>query len=272
MVDQPRLLEVVRTAGAASLAGVLDAVVPRAFVGAETKQASDGGSNPRFAGRSSTTATPTEPTAAPVRSCAIVSDRPRLAAALAGRARCPRPSPAAASSWPTASTARPRALQRRWSRSAGPLDAVVVALEGHPRHLERARGLGARAGRPPRACSRHLHDDASWSRAVADYAGRGRPPRPPRGPDRRHHPGRSQPGPGLGPAGPRGRGRRRRTGSPPSPPVSRPRGRPPARPPASWSPTSSAHPEAAPLWPARSWWSSDRLARAAQPPPPDRHA
>ncbi len=83
VVDQPRLIEVVRTADAASLAGVLDTVVPRAFADAETKQTSDGGSNPRFAGIFAS-ATPAEPTAAPpVRSCAIVSDRPQLAAALA---------------------------------------------------------------------------------------------------------------------------------------------------------------------------------------------
>ena len=81
VVDQPRLIEVVRTADAASLAGVLDAVVPRAFVAAETKQASDGGSNPRFAGIFHA-ATPTEHDTSPVRSCALVSDRPAL-----GRAR-----------------------------------------------------------------------------------------------------------------------------------------------------------------------------------------
>ncbi len=48
VVDQPRLVEVVRTDDVVSLAGVLEAVVPRAFVAAEANQATDGGANPRF--------------------------------------------------------------------------------------------------------------------------------------------------------------------------------------------------------------------------------
>src|ERR1700722_17304588 len=48
VVDRPRLLEVVRTDEVASLGGVLEAVVPRAFAPAEAGQATDGGSNPRF--------------------------------------------------------------------------------------------------------------------------------------------------------------------------------------------------------------------------------
>ena len=48
MVDQPRLIEVVRTAGAASLAGGARTVIPRALLRAEAGQATDGGSNPRF--------------------------------------------------------------------------------------------------------------------------------------------------------------------------------------------------------------------------------
>jgi hypothetical protein len=53
---------------------------------------------------------------------------------------------------------------------AGPLDAVVVALEGHPRTtsaLEAWEHLLA----DHRGLLEPLHDDASWSRAVADYAG-----------------------------------------------------------------------------------------------------
>ena len=48
VVDEPRLLEVVRTGGVVSVARVLEEVVPRAFVKAETRQASAGGGNPRF--------------------------------------------------------------------------------------------------------------------------------------------------------------------------------------------------------------------------------
>ena len=48
VVDEPRLLEVVRTDGVVSLDRVLEAVVPRAFAKAEANQASAGGGNPRF--------------------------------------------------------------------------------------------------------------------------------------------------------------------------------------------------------------------------------
>ena len=48
VVDQPRLLEVVRTDGVTSLSHVLESVIPRAFAAAESAQTTNGGSNPRF--------------------------------------------------------------------------------------------------------------------------------------------------------------------------------------------------------------------------------
>ena len=48
VIDEPRLLEVVRTDEVVSLARVFEAVIPRAFATAEAGQASDGASNPRF--------------------------------------------------------------------------------------------------------------------------------------------------------------------------------------------------------------------------------
>ena len=167
VVDQPRLIEVVRTAGAASLAAVLDSVVPRSFVAAETKQASDGGSNPRFAGIFETE-TPADLIPAPVQSCAIVSDRPELATALTAALEsrsitCNR----AETAHGFDGTAK--SLQSAVD-SAGPLDAVVVALEGHPRTSSALEGW-EKVLADHRGLLEHLHDDASWSRAVADYAG-----------------------------------------------------------------------------------------------------
>ena len=81
VVDRPRLVEVVRTEGVASLAGVLDAALPRAFVTAETNQATDGGANPRF-GSIFDAPAPAEPAEGDVQSCAIVSERADLTAAL----------------------------------------------------------------------------------------------------------------------------------------------------------------------------------------------
>ena len=52
---------------------------------------------------------------------------------------------------------------------AGPLDAVVVALEGHPRTSSTLDGW-EHVLADHRGLLEALHDDASWSRAVADYA------------------------------------------------------------------------------------------------------
>ncbi len=81
VVDRPRLLEVVRADEVASLEGVLQAVIPRAFAKAESAQATDGGANPRF-GPIFDEPARVEAAVAPVTSCAVVSDRPGMAAAI----------------------------------------------------------------------------------------------------------------------------------------------------------------------------------------------
>ncbi len=74
VVDQPRLVEVVRTDEVASLRGVLHSVLPRAFASAESTQTTDGGSNPRFG---PIFGEPGAPAAPPgdANSCALVTDR-----------------------------------------------------------------------------------------------------------------------------------------------------------------------------------------------------
>ncbi|HMK64015.1 MAG TPA: SDR family NAD(P)-dependent oxidoreductase, partial [Acidimicrobiales bacterium] len=83
VIDQPRLIEVVRTDDVASLPHVLKTVIPRAFATAEANQQSDGGGNPRF-GPVFDEASASDLSPADVRSCAVVSDRPVLASAIAG--------------------------------------------------------------------------------------------------------------------------------------------------------------------------------------------
>lgn len=166
MVEQPRLMEVVRTDGVASLAHVLATVLPRAFASAEAAQATAGGSNPRFGSifdepeRSEVTTTVT-------RSCVVVSDRPRLSSAitqvLAGRSiRCH-------TAEPTLGFADAEAALRAAVASAGPVDAVVVAASHGPtpdgpsedwRHVvaDHERIVG------------QIHADAGWARAAAVYA------------------------------------------------------------------------------------------------------
>ncbi len=166
VVDEPRLLEVVRSDGVVSLARVLDAVIPGAFAKAETTQASAGGGNPRF-GPIFDEPAPVEAAPAQVRSCAVVSDRPRLArsitAALEARSvHCHQVK--LTHGFSEASSALCSVVE-----GAGPIDAVVVAPDGgHPtatsvdgweRVLAEHRGI-----------VEHIHTDGGWARAAAEYA------------------------------------------------------------------------------------------------------
>ena len=166
VIDEPRLLEVVRSGDVVSLPRVLEAVVPRALATAEAAQASDGGSNPRFGPIFDEPASDDLP-AAEVRSCAVASDRPGLEklliAALEARAiRCHHVE--LASGFDGAAGALRSAVD-----AIGPVDAIVVAPAGH--------GYSADSGSAwARMLAGHsdlvgqLHTDASWARAAADYA------------------------------------------------------------------------------------------------------
>jgi NAD(P)-dependent dehydrogenase (short-subunit alcohol dehydrogenase family) len=165
VIDEPRLLEVVRSDEAVSLARVLEVVIPGAFAPAEASQVSAGASNPRF-GSIFDEAAAVELASADVRSCAVVTDRPHVAASLTA-----------------ALEARTIACHRvevvhgfdrandalsSLAATAGPIDALVVALSGHePR-------VGAdgweRVLAEHRGIVEHIHSDAGWARAVADYA------------------------------------------------------------------------------------------------------
>lgn len=166
-IDEPRLLEVVRTDGAASIARVLDAIVPGALASAEAAQGTTGGGNPRFGSIFEEQASGPLP-AATVRSCAVVSDRPRLAsrltAALGARSvvcHCVE-----ANGGFGDAAKRIEAI----ADANGPLDAVVVAptgdapadaSDGH----EWKRVLASHRGIVDR-----IYSDAGWARATAHYA------------------------------------------------------------------------------------------------------
>ena len=90
-----------------SLARVLEAVVPGAFATAETSQTSDGGGNPRF-GPIFDEPAPAEVARPQVRSCAVVTDRPAVAAVGDRRPRGPVDRLPPPSRWPTASATPPR--------------------------------------------------------------------------------------------------------------------------------------------------------------------
>jgi hypothetical protein len=178
VVDQPRLLEVARACDTVSLAGVLEAVVPRALVTAFGSQATDGGANPRF-GSIFDAPAPAELAAGAVRSCAIVSERPDLTPALtsaleARSITCHRVATPARNF-----NAAARALRATAAGTAVgtdepvpvPIDAVVVALAGHSAATApEASPDWQRVLSDHHKLIAHLQADAAWTRAVADYA------------------------------------------------------------------------------------------------------
>jgi NAD(P)-dependent dehydrogenase (short-subunit alcohol dehydrogenase family) len=183
VVDRPRLVEVARTDDAVSLAGVLEAVVPRAFVPGEKNQATAGGANPRF-GSIFDSAALDELATGEVRLCAVVSERPDLTAAITAALEARKISSipvttarnfndaSRALRMAIAATAKPStAVGTAAVTEPEPIDAVVVALAGHAALdpggtptdwravLANHHGLVA-----------NLQADAAWARAAADYA------------------------------------------------------------------------------------------------------
>jgi NAD(P)-dependent dehydrogenase (short-subunit alcohol dehydrogenase family) len=168
VIDEPRLLEVVRTDGVGSLTQVLRTVIPRAFVKAEANQTSGGGGNPRFGAIfDPAQGERTDTASAPVRSCVVVSDRPALAASLAAALEdravtCHR------TELGHGFDAAAEAL-RSIVESAGPVDAVVVAPAGGHGTASPSQGW-EQVLADHRAIVEHIHTDAGWARATADYA------------------------------------------------------------------------------------------------------
>jgi NAD(P)-dependent dehydrogenase (short-subunit alcohol dehydrogenase family) len=170
VVDEPRLLEVVRSDEVVSLARVLEAVIPRAFATAETSQASDGGGNSRF-GPIFDESTPTEIASPLVRSCAFVTDRPQMEASLTAALEtrsiaCHRVE--VAHGFRAAADALGSVVQ-----ASGPVDAVVVALAGLEPTAESTDGSTdgwERVLAEHGQIIEHIHTDAGWARAAADYA------------------------------------------------------------------------------------------------------
>jgi hypothetical protein len=166
VIDEPRLIEVVRTDHLVSLARVLDDIIPGGFAKAETLQTSTGGSNPRF-GSIFDDPDPAEVAQAHVRSCVVVSDRPRLAASLtaaleARSIQCHQVE--LARGFRDAANTLNSAVE-----ATGPIDAVVVAPGGRETTASPAHGW-ERVLAEHRGIVEHIHIDAGWARAVADYA------------------------------------------------------------------------------------------------------
>ena len=168
VVDRPRLLEVVRSDPVTSLAHALEVVTTGALAPAEAQQASNGGINPRFGSIFDESPASHEPSE--VSSCAIVTDRPDLAAAVTtalderGVTCCTIEVDDLASGFGAAADALASTIER-----VGSLDAVVVALAG-PSPGTGSTSEWERVLAEHDGIVAHLHTDAGWVRAVADYA------------------------------------------------------------------------------------------------------
>jgi hypothetical protein len=182
LIDEPRLVEVVRTDGVSSLPDVLEATTTGALVPAEAHQTTGGATNPRFGTIFDTPASGSSSgpgTSAAVSSCAVVSDDPALTAAVTAalEARGVTCAPlSAAVTADAAFDAAAAALSSAAERS-GVLDAVVVAVAA------RRSGGSASAGSPSESgweqiLAEHdgvadaIREDAAWARAVSDLATR----------------------------------------------------------------------------------------------------
>ncbi|BDX32826.1 hypothetical protein TUM20985_33730 [Mycobacterium antarcticum] len=155
VIDEPRLIEVVRSEGVPSAACLVEAATTIALAPAQTRQVSGGGSNARFGALFEAPSADGLPTS-PVRSCAVVTDRPLVATALAD----------ALAAWGVASHAidSPTALA-----SLDALDAVVVAMAGAD-ETEAATSAWQRILDEHADIAEQIHADARWARAVADLA------------------------------------------------------------------------------------------------------
>ena len=192
VVDEPRLLEVVRTDEVVSLARVLEAVVPRAFAKAEASQASDGGGNPRFGPIFD------EPAPAELASAAgaVLCRRhrpPRLAASLTAALEARSITCHRVDVGPRLRRRRRGAARRRRGRRADRRHRRRPA-GGRPTAAS-AEGWERVLGRAPRDRRAHPHR-RRMGPGGRRLRRRRRPPGPAGDPDRRHHHGRSQPGPG----------------------------------------------------------------------------
>jgi NAD(P)-dependent dehydrogenase (short-subunit alcohol dehydrogenase family) len=168
VIDEPRLLEVVRADHVTSLAHVLEVVTAGALAPVEVQQASTGGSNPRFASVFDDAVVGDLPPSV-VRTCGIVSDHSEVAAAVTAALEARG---VACSTIPFKDDSGFRGAADALASAvagAGPLDAVVVALRGA---LPAATSLSEweRVLDEHGSIVDHIHADAGWARAVADYA------------------------------------------------------------------------------------------------------
>lgn len=169
LVDEPRLIEVLRSTDVAAPARLLAEVVPDALVSAETGQATAGAGAARFSEAFGTTDDGSLP-ASGASVCVVADDehrRQQLVSVLEGRGvRC--------TAIPVPARGFPQALDqlREAAGQAGEFDAVVLALAGAAPTADSPsseaawqRVLATHEGLPAL-----ILEDAAWTRAAADHS------------------------------------------------------------------------------------------------------
>ena len=169
VVDQPRLIEVVRSDGRGVPRGGARGRHPARLRRGRGRPGDRGRQQPPVRAHLRRAGRPPSRPSADVRSCAIVSDRPRAGRRRHRRARGPLDHLPPRRASRMASTAPPHALQRRRRgrrtdrcrrRSPSPVrDVAGTSTDGWQRMLADHQGITER-----------LHADAAWARAAADYA------------------------------------------------------------------------------------------------------
>jgi NAD(P)-dependent dehydrogenase (short-subunit alcohol dehydrogenase family) len=171
IVSPPRLLEVVRTGEVSSPAHLLEAITAAALAPAEAAQATTGATNPRTGPSFDEPGDDDLPT--PVaRTCAVVSDRPDITAAVtaaleARGVTCTRLGPDEIGAGFADAAAAVSA-----TGEGEPLDAVVVALAGGTPHEHGSAPRWQALLEEHDHLVERIHADAAWARSVADEARR----------------------------------------------------------------------------------------------------
>ena len=207
VIDEPRLIEVVRCdeawgSGAASAPQLMAAATTIALSPAEANQVSGGGSNARFGTLFDSSPTDDLPSGVP-RTCAVVSDRPEVAATVSGAL--------AARGVACHTVDSPTALA-----GIDALDAVVVALAGTRPTAGATSGWEQILAEHDGIVER-IDADAQWTRAVAEFAATDGSSDPLGDHHRRHYRRRPQPSPGHRHSSPERAARLPATWSCPSP-------------------------------------------------------
>lgn len=154
VIDEPRLIEVVRGDDVAAPQHLMEAATAIALAPAQARQVSGGGSNARF-GSSFDEGPVGELPATAAHSCAIVTDRPEVTAAVSDALKVRGVTCHAIDT--------PAALG-----GVGALDAVVVAMTGGASATAATRWEGILAEHD--GIVARIDSDAQWARAVADLA------------------------------------------------------------------------------------------------------